>query len=70
MKTATAMFGNFSFFVYLLYIYQIYNISFTLQILDAMGDDRYYSRLIPLTIPVGVMFVFFNWLGMNFFRNN
>ena len=41
-----------------------------MQALDAIAEDRYYSKLIPLTLPVSVVFVFFNWLGMNFFRNN
>ena len=39
-------------------------------ILDAIKDDMYYCFLLPLTIPVGVLFVYLNWMSLKFFRHN
>lgn len=34
------------------------------RILDAIKEDQYYCLLVPISIPVTVYTVFFNWLGM------
>ncbi|KAI9209406.1 phosphatidylinositol N-acetylglucosaminyltransferase subunit Y [Polychytrium aggregatum] len=39
-------------------------------VLDWVKDDTYYCLLLPILGPVMVYFVFFNWLGMKFFRTN
>ncbi|CAG8626020.1 19755_t:CDS:2 [Rhizophagus irregularis] len=38
--------------------------------LDWIKKDEYYCLLVPLTLPVTIYAVFFNWLGMKFFRHN
>jgi len=38
--------------------------------LDTIKHDWYYCVLIPLTLPVMVFFVFWNWMGMKYFRHN
>ncbi|TPX72354.1 hypothetical protein SpCBS45565_g00438 [Spizellomyces sp. 'palustris'] len=35
-----------------------------------VAPDTYYTFLIPLLGPVTVFFIFFNWLGLKFFRHN
>ncbi|KAI8926168.1 phosphatidylinositol N-acetylglucosaminyltransferase subunit Y-domain-containing protein [Entophlyctis helioformis] len=40
------------------------------EILDWIRNDRYYCYLVPILGPVFVFFVFFNWLGMKYFRQN
>ncbi|KAL1917274.1 uncharacterized protein VTP21DRAFT_4930 [Calcarisporiella thermophila] len=40
------------------------------KILDAIKEDVYYSALVPLTLPVTVWAVLWNWLGMKYFRHN
>jgi len=37
---------------------------------DALKDDWYYCFLVPLTIPMTFIFIYFNWLSMKFFRHN
>lgn len=38
--------------------------------LDWIKKDSHYCMLVPITIPVTVLFVLFNWLGMKLFRHN
>ncbi|CAI2179458.1 7787_t:CDS:2 [Funneliformis geosporum] len=38
--------------------------------LDWIKKDEYYCLLVPLTLPVTIYAIFFNWLGMKFFRHN
>lgn len=38
------------------------------KILDAIKDDEYYCCLIPITIVSAVIFSYFNWLSMKYFR--
>lgn len=38
--------------------------------MDWVGQDHYYCYLLPLLGPVFVFFIFFNWLGMKYFRQN
>lgn len=38
--------------------------------LDWIREDRYYSFLVPIMLPVTVFFVVINWFGMKFFRHN
>lgn len=40
------------------------------SLLDAIKRDNYYCLLVPLTLPVSIIMVFVNWLGMKFFRHN
>lgn len=39
-------------------------------LLDAIADDYYYCVLVPLTIPVTLIAVYWNWVSMKFFRHN
>eukprot|EP00842_Homolaphlyctis_polyrhiza_P001376 jgi/Hompol1/2239/HPOL_002101-RA len=39
-------------------------------LLDWIQNDHYYCYLIPTLGPVCVFFIFFNWLGMKYFRQN
>jgi len=39
-------------------------------LLDAIADDTYYCVLLPLTIPVTLIAVYWNWVSMKFFRHN
>jgi hypothetical protein len=39
-------------------------------VLDGIRNDRYYCLLIPLLIPVTVIVVYMNWLGLKIFRHN
>ncbi|GJJ76936.1 phosphatidylinositol N-acetylglucosaminyltransferase subunit Y [Entomortierella parvispora] len=38
--------------------------------LDWIKQDSHYCMLVPVTIPVTVLAVLFNWLGMKLFRHN
>ncbi|KAH6576881.1 hypothetical protein BASA60_004347 [Batrachochytrium salamandrivorans] len=40
------------------------------KVLDWILDDHYYCYLIPILGPVFVFIIFFNWLGMKYFRQN
>ncbi|KAL5040470.1 hypothetical protein RTP6_007473 [Batrachochytrium dendrobatidis] len=40
------------------------------KVLKWIRDDTYYCYLIPILGPVFVFFIFFNWLGMKYFRQN
>lgn len=39
-------------------------------ILDWIKHDYYYSSLVTVMLPVTVIFVYFNWLSLKFFRHN
>jgi len=39
-------------------------------LLDAIKHDRYYSYLLAATIPVTLIFIYFNWLSLKFFRHS
>ncbi|KAG0257950.1 hypothetical protein DFQ27_004887 [Actinomortierella ambigua] len=40
------------------------------QILDWIKHDSHYCMLVPVTLPVTILVVLFNWLGMKLFRHN
>lgn len=40
------------------------------KILDWIAQDTYYCYFIPMIIPVFLLTVIINWLGMKFFRQN
>lgn len=37
--------------------------------LSAIQNDRYYCLLVPLTLPVLVVAVYFHWLSMKLFKH-
>ncbi|KAI0500892.1 hypothetical protein KFK09_019110 [Dendrobium nobile] len=39
------------------------------KLLSAMQKDRYYCLLVPLTLPVVIVAVYFHWLGMKLFKH-
>jgi phosphatidylinositol N-acetylglucosaminyltransferase subunit Y len=39
-------------------------------VLDYLRNDWYYSLLVPLTIPVALVAIYLNWLGMKLFRHS
>ena len=39
-------------------------------VLDFLRGDWYYSLLVPLTIPVALVAIYLNWLGMKLFRHS
>ncbi|XP_043724034.1 uncharacterized protein LOC122671020 [Telopea speciosissima] len=39
------------------------------QIMSAIQNDRYYCLLVPLTLPVLVVAVYFHWLSMKLFKH-
>ncbi|MCL7038525.1 hypothetical protein MKW94_003427 [Papaver nudicaule] len=39
------------------------------QIISAIQNDRYYCFLVPLTLPVLVVAVYFHWLSMKLFKH-
>lgn len=39
-------------------------------IFDWIKNDYYYSALFPAMIVVSVIFVYFNWMSLKFFRHN
>jgi hypothetical protein len=40
------------------------------RLLDFLRADDYYSILVPLTIPVALVAIYLNWLGMKLFRHS
>ncbi|KAL6981001.1 hypothetical protein U1Q18_022638 [Sarracenia purpurea var. burkii] len=38
-------------------------------LLSAIQNDRYYCFLVPLTLPILVVAVYFHWLSMKFFKH-
>ena len=40
------------------------------SLLDFLRQDYYYSFLVPLLLPVSILTIYLNWLGMKFFRHN
>lgn len=43
---------------------------FGVPLLDAVREDWYYTLLLPLTVPVTVIFVYLHWLSMKFFKHS
>lgn len=41
-----------------------------ITLLDWIKEDFYYSALSFVMVPVTIIFIYFNWLGMKFFRHN
>ncbi|KAI3987676.1 hypothetical protein MKX01_028410 [Papaver californicum] len=39
------------------------------RIVAAVQNDRYYCFLVPLTLPVLVVAVYFHWLSMKLFKH-
>uniref|UniRef100_A0A0D6R4K3 Phosphatidylinositol N-acetylglucosaminyltransferase subunit Y n=1 Tax=Araucaria cunninghamii TaxID=56994 RepID=A0A0D6R4K3_ARACU len=40
-----------------------------IPLLSAIESDRYYSLLVPLTLPILVVLVYFHWLSMKLFKH-
>ncbi|KAI9031154.1 phosphatidylinositol N-acetylglucosaminyltransferase subunit Y-domain-containing protein [Hyaloraphidium curvatum] len=40
------------------------------KLLDLIREDRYYSFLVPLTLPVTVILMVVNWVGFKVYRHN
>ena len=40
------------------------------KILDWIKDDEHYMYLVPSTIIIIVVFAYWNWVSMKFFRHN
>ncbi|KAF8009231.1 hypothetical protein BT93_J0274 [Corymbia citriodora subsp. variegata] len=38
-------------------------------VVAAVRDDRYYCFLVPLTLPILVVAVYFHWLSMKLFKH-
>ncbi|KAJ8752521.1 hypothetical protein K2173_004809 [Erythroxylum novogranatense] len=38
-------------------------------IVSAIQNDRYYCFLVPLTLPITVIAVYFHWLSMKLFKH-
>ncbi|XP_058199296.1 uncharacterized protein LOC131314567 isoform X1 [Rhododendron vialii] len=38
-------------------------------LISAVQNDRYYCFLVPLTLPILVVAVYFHWLSMKFFKH-
>ncbi|KAH9741444.1 hypothetical protein KPL70_002634 [Citrus sinensis] len=38
-------------------------------LLSAIQNDRYYCFLVPLTLPIIVVAVYFHWLSMKLFKH-
>jgi phosphatidylinositol glycan anchor class Y biosynthesis protein len=36
----------------------------------ALQSDEYYVLLMPLMLPVAIVFVYANWMGMKLYRHN
>ncbi|CAB4383921.1 unnamed protein product [Rhizophagus irregularis] len=74
----TALWGWFLLFAaYFIFVFSMYAIVVSKFVpetgnktLDWIKKDEYYCLLVPLTLPVTIYAVFFNWLGMKFFRHN
>ncbi|ORX99051.1 hypothetical protein K493DRAFT_313366 [Basidiobolus meristosporus CBS 931.73] len=75
---STQFWGYASLLVtYLLFISSMYAIVVSKYIpytgnkyLDWIKEDTYYCLLLPITLFVSVYAVFWNWMGMKFFRHN
>jgi len=39
-------------------------------ILGALQQDSFYRYLLPLTLPVVLLTVYINWVGLKMFRHN
>lgn len=41
-----------------------------LSFVDGEADDafRYYSLIVPVTLPATIIFVYLNWLSVSFFK--
>ena len=65
-------FISISFFIISIYAIIISKkLSYTGNIyLDAIKDDEYYCYLLPLLIPITIIAVYLNWLGLKFFKHN
>jgi hypothetical protein len=35
-----------------------------------LGQDWYYTLLVPMGIPVNLVAVYLNWLSLKFFKHN
>jgi len=40
------------------------------RLVDFLRTDWYYSLLVPLTVPVALVAIYLNWLGMKLFRHS
>ncbi|KAI9224649.1 phosphatidylinositol N-acetylglucosaminyltransferase subunit Y-domain-containing protein [Blastocladiella britannica] len=38
--------------------------------LDAIQADHYFCYMVPLTLPVTVYFVIWNWFGLKLYKHN
>ena len=38
--------------------------------LDALRDDRHYVLLVPVALPVLLLFVYLNWFGFKLYRHS
>lgn len=63
--------------IFLLFIVEMYSLfiskimPYTGNIIfDWIKDDYYYSALFPAMIIVSIIFVYFNWMSLKFFRHN
>jgi hypothetical protein len=64
-----ATIGFFVIAVYMLFVSKL--MPYTGHaVLDWIKVDRYYCLLLPITIPVGIVFVYLNWMSLKFFRHN
>jgi phosphatidylinositol glycan anchor class Y biosynthesis protein len=61
-------FGLFVGFIYAVVVSKFLPLSEN-QIIRAIQSDRYYCFLVPLTIPVLVVAVYFHWLCMKLFKH-
>ena len=41
-----------------------------LRFLAAVSEDRYYCLLVPLSIPITLLAIYLNWMGLKLFRHN
>jgi hypothetical protein len=42
----------------------------TSKLLDACRNDHFYVYLVPMILPVGLIFIVLNWMGLKLFRHN
>ncbi|KAM3339611.1 hypothetical protein P3S68_029480 [Capsicum galapagoense] len=63
-------FGSISFlvFVYVVIVSKLLP-PFDNPILAAIQNDRYYCFLVPLTLPILVVAIYFHWLSMKIFKH-